>query len=714
MLIDIVINNRSIKVRSTASVLQACEEAGYIVPRFCYHEQLSIAGNCRMCLVEVQKSPKPVVSCAMPVSKGMVIFTDTPIVKKAREAVLEFLLINHPLDCPICDQGGECDLQDETLQYGSDRGRYYEFKRSVEDKECGPIIKTIMTRCIHCTRCIRFSSEIAGQETMGSFGRGQDTEIGTYIQNFIKTELSGNLVDLCPVGALTSKPYAYTARNWELERVETIDFFDSVCSDIIVHSRLASEPQVKKRSMKLITKDTILRILPKLGGLYEENWISDRTRFAFDGLKNQRFEYTAAQWEAVIIALVSRIDAHWCLDVVTSHIEEIEIKDTSARMGAVIGPICDLQGIYFLNEFIKLLGQVDIQVGNVQPKHNFDYAFYYNFNRTIASLNKLETLLIIGLNTRYEASLLNTILRKQQLQRALSYITIGAYSNLQLNQNHTGNSLRSLIAFSENRIKVIHNCYLSKNLSIFYGFENTRIKNGFLIQNIIRFLGKKFFTKTKQGERLGIVHSNISTLNFAHLGISAGVRSPLYSNFEEDKEIATLFAVQMHNFSSKKWASSKEYTHTVGLVTNKTPITFPYDNVVPIQSLYEKDGFSFNIEGRLRKFNKAVTAPKTARSLEVFTAALSRFTAGGPPTLTSLWNFENEIFLKTQQEKIAASFFINPFQYNEIETTGTLFPFAPVVTNFYLNDIISSNSSTMGECALFLNIKLNFITQSKQ
>jgi NADH dehydrogenase (ubiquinone) Fe-S protein 1 len=211
--IQITINNNNHLVRSNVSVLQACEEAGYNIPRFCYHEKLSVAGNCRMCLVEIQKSPKPVVSCAMPVNKGMVIYTETPLVKKAREAVLELLLINHPLDCPICDQGGECDLQDETLQFASDRGRYHEYKRSVEDKECGPVIKTIMTRCIHCTRCIRFSSEITGQEGMGAFGRGQDTEIGTYIQSFIKTELSGNLVDLCPVGALTSKPYAFTARS---------------------------------------------------------------------------------------------------------------------------------------------------------------------------------------------------------------------------------------------------------------------------------------------------------------------------------------------------------------------------------------------------------------------------------------------------------------------------------------------------------------------
>lgn len=212
-LINITINNRDYQVPSTTTILKACEEVSIEIPRFCYHEKLSVAGNCRMCLVEVEKSPKPVVSCAMPVSKNMVIYTSTPLVQKARESVLEFLLINHPLDCPICDQGGECDLQDEALQFGSDRGRFFETKRGVEDKDCGPIIKTIMTRCIHCTRCVRFSAEIAGQETMGSFGRGDETEIGTYVQSFIKTELSGNLVDLCPVGALTSKPYAYTARS---------------------------------------------------------------------------------------------------------------------------------------------------------------------------------------------------------------------------------------------------------------------------------------------------------------------------------------------------------------------------------------------------------------------------------------------------------------------------------------------------------------------
>ena len=213
MLLSVFVNDVQISVDSRISVLQACEVAGFVIPRFCYHERLSVAGNCRMCLVEIEKAPKLTASCAVPLMPGMRIKTNSPAVRKAREGVLEFLLINHPLDCPICDQGGECDLQDEALNYGSDRGRFFEFKRSVEDKECGPIVKTIRTRCIHCTRCVRFSTEVAGNEVIGAFGRGEEREIGTYIHSFLRTELSGNLVDLCPVGALTSKPYAYQARN---------------------------------------------------------------------------------------------------------------------------------------------------------------------------------------------------------------------------------------------------------------------------------------------------------------------------------------------------------------------------------------------------------------------------------------------------------------------------------------------------------------------
>jgi len=274
-MINITINNKGYKFEKNITVLQACEQANIIVPRFCYHEKLSIAGSCRMCLVEIEKSPKPVASCAMPISNGMVVFTNTPLVKKAQESVLELLLINHPLDCPICDQGGECDLQDITLNYGSDRSRFFEIKRGVEDKYFGPIIKTIMTRCIHCTRCVRFLSELTGSDTLGSIGRGEHMEIGTYLNKFIKTELSGNLVDICPVGAITSKPYAFKARSWELKTFESIDFSDALGSNILI--------QTRNDSLIKTNKDKILRILPKNNNNINENWISDKTRYSFDG-----------------------------------------------------------------------------------------------------------------------------------------------------------------------------------------------------------------------------------------------------------------------------------------------------------------------------------------------------------------------------------------------------------------------------------------------
>jgi NADH dehydrogenase (ubiquinone) Fe-S protein 1 len=231
-MVTVIINGVEVLVDKNSTVLQACESIGIEIPRFCFHERLSVAGNCRMCLVEIEKSPKPQASCALPVMNNMKIFTDTPLVKKAREAVLEFLLINHPLDCPICDQGGECDLQDQAMIYGSDSSRFYEYKRGVENKNIGPLVKMIMTRCIHCTRCVRFMSEVAGLGDFGTTGRGNSTEIGTYIEKNLNSELSGNIVDLCPVGALTSKPYAFKARPWELTSFDTLDISDGLGCNI--------------------------------------------------------------------------------------------------------------------------------------------------------------------------------------------------------------------------------------------------------------------------------------------------------------------------------------------------------------------------------------------------------------------------------------------------------------------------------------------------
>src|ERR1700741_1916563 len=270
----LTVNGIQVEVPPGSTVLQACQQAGVEVPHFCFHERLAIAGNCRMCLVEQEKAPKPIASCAMPVAEGMVIHTESEKAKKARKGVMEFLLINHPLDCPICDQGGECDLQDQAMAYGFDRGRFQENKRAVKDKDFGPIVQTSMNRCIHCTRCVRFATEIAGVEELGATGRGENMEIGTYVQKALSSELSGNIIDLCPVGALTSKPYAFVARPWELRKTESIDVLDAVGSNIRIDARGGQ----------------VLRVLPRLNEDVNEEWISDKTRFAVDGLRRQRLD----------------------------------------------------------------------------------------------------------------------------------------------------------------------------------------------------------------------------------------------------------------------------------------------------------------------------------------------------------------------------------------------------------------------------------------
>ncbi len=270
----ITINEKEIDFEEGLTVLQACELAGVEIPRFCYHEKLSIAGNCRMCLVDMEKSPKPIASCAMPATDGMIIRTNTPLVEKARKGVMEFLLANHPLDCPVCDQGGECDLQDQSLYYGFDHSRFTENKRQVKEKYMGPLISAQMTRCIHCTRCIRFANEVAGISELGAIGRGENMEITTFLEKSMESELSANVIDLCPVGALTSKPYAFEARPWELKKTESIDVMDAVGSNIRI--------------------DTygweVKRILPKVNEDINEEWISDKSRYACDGLSKQRLD----------------------------------------------------------------------------------------------------------------------------------------------------------------------------------------------------------------------------------------------------------------------------------------------------------------------------------------------------------------------------------------------------------------------------------------
>ena len=328
----IKIDNKEIEFENGMTVMQACEIAGIEIPRFCYHDKLSIAGNCRMCLVEMEKSPKPIASCAMPAAEGMKIFTNTENVKNARKGVMEFLLINHPLDCPICDQGGECDLQDQALHYGFDRSRYEENKRAVKNKYMGPLVSTIMTRCIHCTRCVRFSTEIAGVDDLGLLGRGENVEITTYLEKTIKSELSGNVIDLCPVGALTSKPYAFQARPWELNKTESIDVFDAMGSSIRIDT---------------LGKKT-LRVLPRLNEEINEEWISDKSRFAIDGLSNQRIDTPYVKEKDKLIS------SSWN-EVLQKISDEISNRNKEATL-ALSGKFTDIETIYSAKNFLRSLG----------------------------------------------------------------------------------------------------------------------------------------------------------------------------------------------------------------------------------------------------------------------------------------------------------------------------------------------------------------------
>ena len=713
-MIKITINNKDYQVDTHLSILQACEQVGIEVPRFCYHEKLSVAGNCRMCLVEVQKSPKPVASCAMPIVKDMVIYTDTPLVKKAREAVIEFLLVNHPLDCPICDQGGECDLQDETLTYGSDRGRFFEYKRSVEDKECGPIVKTIMTRCIHCTRCVRFAAEVSGHETLGSFGRGQETEIGTYVQSFIKTELSGNLVDLCPVGALTSKPYTFVARNWELQKMETVDFFDGVCSDIIVQTRNLGYTK-KNNNSQVLYKEDILRVLPRLNGIYNENWISDRTRYAFDGLKKQRIDAPSmlqekGQYKNISWATSISLMSNTIMYAIESMLVKRRKKQTPAKkVVGIIGNIADVESIYAFSQFLKIHGVSEIQYGNYKVNANIDAPFYYGLNRTISSFKDVGVLFLLGTNPRYEASLLNTLLRKFQNRYALYFVTVGSYNSLKLKQDHLGNNVRTLIGVLENRSSISSKALTKKNSSVVLGYESLKNKGGLLLQTIARKLGKKLYAKNKSGDRFGVLHSNVATLGLSNLGIQPGVRSDLNvpTLTAKDKELSLLFTWNVMDLDNSKWISSKEYTNVYSFGTHKLN-TVNADLYLPIKSNYEKDGFFYNIEGRLRKANKVVKSPVAARSLDSILYAMTAIHMNKEVFSETLWSFENEVDVQTTLDRVNESFHLNFFMFNENEKSIPLFMFQPTVTSFYMADPISKASSIMGECSLFLEKEKNF------
>ena len=397
----VTVDGIEVEVPNGASVLQACEAAGKEIPRFCYHERLSVAGNCRMCLVEVEKAPKAIASCSYPVADGMKVFTDSPMVRNGRRGVMEFLLINHPLDCPICDQGGECDLQDQAVAYGMDRSRFQEGKRAVKDKYVGPLVKTIMTRCIHCTRCIRFCTEVAGVPELGATSRGEGMEVGTYVEKALTTELSGNLIDICPVGALTSRPYAYVSRPWELRKTDSVDVLDATGVNIRVDTRAGE----------------VLRILPRANDEVNEEWLHDRGRFSFDGLKRRRLDRPWVKRDGKLRP------ATWteAFDAIAAKVKGVP----GERIGAAVGDLVDAEAIVALKDLMAALGSRNLECAVDGAALDASRPDFWRFNTTIAGIDEADALLIVGSNPRQEAPVLNARIRRRTLAGAVPVGYVG-------------------------------------------------------------------------------------------------------------------------------------------------------------------------------------------------------------------------------------------------------------------------------------------------
>ena len=711
-MIEVVINNTKFLVEKHLTVLQACEQANINVPRFCYHEQLSVAGNCRMCLVEIEKSPKPVASCAMPLTPGMVIFTDTPLVKKAREAVLEFLLINHPLDCPICDQAGECDLQDLTLNYGADRSRFFEVKHGVEDKNCGPIIKTIMTRCIHCTRCIRFLTEIAGLEIFGALGRGELMEIGPFFSKYVKTELSGNLVDLCPVGALTSKPYAFLARNWELKKIETVDILDAFGSNIVIHTRNNTTSK-KNLQNKFLIKDQILRVVPKFQANLNEHWLSDKSRYALDGLFFNRTTQILVPTEfyQTGISVKKYLPINWSTDFLTFFLNKfsneisLKNKDKNFFIGN-IGKLLSIEEIYFFFKFFKKFGISNFLIENSVYNFKIDLPLFYQFNSTYSKIENTDLLCLIYTNPRFDSAMLNIKIRKQFFNKDLLIFYLGNFQEFTYPIIHLGQSLKNLIKIVEGKSK--YNLFFrkAKNPLIILGSDVGMFVDSIHIQNLSLFFAKKCYLFLNNSINFNILHKVISQTHLLDLGYGLNAKNALYKNYQQSDLIknAVFFNNNIENLKFKKNFCNLQ-SFNINASFNNSGI------IIPINTVYEKDSILINSEGFIQKTFKSISPLANSKNSEDFLKAvllLKNITNSKDLTFkTFLFEhpFLENISKKRKQFKMLKVLFNIPL----IKVNFILQNKQMILKQFYNFDLISKNSKTMSECNLFYTQNSNFL-----
>ncbi len=669
-MLKLKVNEIDVEVEEGLTVLQACEQAGVEIPRFCYHEKLSIAGNCRMCLVEMDKSPKPIASCAMPAVDGMIIKTNTEKVEKARKGVMEFLLANHPLDCPVCDQGGECDLQDQSMFYGIDKSRFKENKRYVPEKYMGPLIKTQMTRCIHCTRCIRFATEVAGVPELGAIGRGEDMQITTYLEKSMESELSANVIDLCPVGALTSKPYVFEARPWELKKTETIDVMDAVGSNIRV--------------------DTygweVKRVLPRINEEINEEWISDKTRYACDGLKNQRLDtpyikdkknFIKISWSEVYKKIFDKIS-----------------QTSSDKIAGITGDMTNMETMYCAKEFFeKTIKSRNLDSRSDNYYVNTNNRSNYLFNSKIDGIEDSDLIILIGTNPRYEATILNSRIRKAYLKNKTEIYSLSDLGDLTYPYTKLNNSTKVLREIINNEHELSEKIANSKKPLIILGQSILKIKSGIYIFEEI----KKYLLKNNKinedWNSLNILSLNASTVGAYDLEL---LSSKDGKNITLDKikknEFDVIFLFGQDDLVFKK---SKEFIIYIGSHGDRGAEIA--DIILPGSAYTEQDGYFTNLEGRLQKAYKSSYPPGEAKED---------------------WQIINELSSLLKRKKLFTKkddLISSMMNFIKINNNNRLFnvpnyDFVDEKINtkyidYYHSNVIARSSKTMNECR---NLKVNF------
>ncbi len=686
----LVIDGKEIEIEEGLTVMQACEAAGVEIPHFCFHERLKIAGNCRMCLVDIEKSPKPVASCAMPASDGMVVSTNNARVIKAREGVMEFLLINHPLDCPICDQGGECDLQDQAFKYGKGRSRYFENKRSVKDKNLGPLVKTHMTRCIHCTRCIRFCTDVAGVPEMGTIGRGEHMEIVSYLERTLTSELSGNIIDLCPVGALNSKPYAFTARSWELQGTESIDVMDAVGSNIRVDSRGLE----------------VMRILPKLNEDINEEWLSDKARFSYDGLKNQRLDrpyvkkagrFQEVSWESALSSIADKFKS---------------TQDESA-IAAIAGFTVPCETMFLMKKLLSKLGSDLCDANQLGYKFDLSARGNYLFNTTISGIEKADVCLLVGANPRQVAPVLNARIGKMVRAGNLIVGRIGEADNQTYKIRELGrdvNILQDLMTISfdstesQNESTSAFAKLLEKaaNPMVIVGDGVLVRSDAHAILSLLHKIIQKYKIVRENWNGFNILHNHASMVGALDLGFvygNSGTGTEEILKKTQNGEIKILYLlgadeIDMSQIGEDTFVIYQGHHGDAG--ANRA------DVILPEAAYTEQDGIYVNMEGRPQFARGAVSPPGSAKAgIEIvnMVARALDFDIKADELSLIRKRMAHEYDTFNHMDEIVANDFL-PFK-SSIKLNKQ--PLEKVAMNYYMTDPISRASVTMAKCTKAIN-----------